>query len=118
GTGGTEAVGADLSRSLFLPLSRGAAGTGDVAAGTEADGVASGETFSFRLFLFFSGVVIGLVAGLTDAEAFGAGEILSFRLFLSLPRETGALAAGVKLGAGAAVALAVVVAGLVTGVVP
>ena len=118
GTGGTEAVGADLSRSLFLPLSRGAAGTGDVAAGTEADGVASGETFSFRLLLFFSAVIAGLTAGLMEVEAFGAGEIFSFRLFLFFVGETGGLTAGalgLATAAGlvdvAGVALAVVVAG-------
>src|SRR5207237_771975 len=89
----------------------------------------AGETFSFRLFLFFSGVVAGLKAGVTDAAALGAGETASFRLFLPLSlagvADALAAAAGVLVAAGlalcavaglavvAGVALALVAAGAV-----
>jgi hypothetical protein len=78
-----------------------------VVAGTEPDGVASGETLSSRLFLFFSGGVAGVRAGLTEVAAFGAGETASFRLSLTLAfGEAEASAAGVPVAAGAALAVA------------
>src|SRR3954469_8610191 len=46
--GGTDALGATLSRCLLFFWSR--VGAGLVGGGTETDGVATGETFSFRLF--------------------------------------------------------------------
>lgn len=42
---------------------------GMVSGATNVDGVTAGETFSFRLFLFFSGVIAGLNAGRTEAGA-------------------------------------------------
>lgn len=69
--GGTEALGATLSRCLFLVLSRVTSGV--VPGATDAAGVVAGETFSSRLFLLLSGVI----AGLTEAAALGAGETLS-----------------------------------------
>src|SRR5205085_4091694 len=75
-TGGADALGALLSRSLFLPLPL--VGAGVVTGGIEADGEVSGETFSFLL---------------------GAGEIFSLRLLLSFAGETDGLVTGVVPGA-------------------
>lgn len=110
--GGTEALGATLSRCLSFPLSRVSAGV--VPGAIDAAGVPFGETFSSRLLFSLSGVIAAVAAGVTDAATLGAGEIsrfLSLSLPLSLAGETLALTAGLAEAAGAVVAGLAPVAG-------